>query len=121
MITIWPGWANLGKSGQVWASLGKCKILSKNAKKLTRNCIYCSPFVTITLATKAAVKIDSDSIQVDIQLLFQRLIVAAKTDLKTAMEYELCTIPKSLFESPDLLHEPQKSALADSIWTMTRN
>ncbi len=35
------------------------------------------------------------------------------------MEYELCTIPKSLFESPDLLHEPQKSALADTIWTMT--
>ena len=73
----------------------------------------------VTLATKAAVKIDGDSIQVDTQLLFQRLIVAAKTDLKTAMEYELCTIPKSLFESPDLLHEPQKSALADTIWTMT--
>ena len=32
----------------------------------------------VTLATKAAVKIDGDSIQVDTQLLFQRLIVAAK-------------------------------------------
>ena len=73
----------------------------------------------ITLATKAAIKVDGESIQVDTQLLFQRLVVAAKTDLKTAMEYELCTIPKSLFESPDLLHEPQKSALADTIWTMT--
>ena len=73
----------------------------------------------ITLATKAAIKVDGESIQVDTQLLFQRLVVAAKTDLTTAMEYELCTIPKSLFESPDLLHEPQKSALADTIWTMT--
>ena len=32
----------------------------------------------VTLATKAAVKIDGNSIQVDTQLLFQRLIVAAK-------------------------------------------
>ena len=27
---------------------------------------------------------------------------------------------QNMFESPDLLHKPQKSALANTIWTMTR-
>ena len=33
--------------------------------------------------------------------------------------YELCTISKSLFEAPDLLHEARKSTLAETIWTAT--
>ena len=42
--------------------------------------------------------------------------MAAKTDLVKALTYELCTFPKALMESPDLLHEAQKSMFADSIW-----
>ena len=71
----------------------------------------------VTLATKGAVKIDGESIQVDTQLLFQRLVIAAKTDLESALTYELCTFPKALFETTELLHEAQKSTLADSIWS----
>ena len=74
---------------------------------------------TITLASKASVKVDGESIQVDTQLLFQRLVLAGRTDLEQALVYELCTIPKSLFEAPDLLHEAQKSTLAETIWTVT--
>ena len=70
---------------------------------------------TITLASKASVKVDGESIQVDTQLLFQRLVLAGRTDLEQALVYELCTIPKSLFEAPDLLHEAQKSTLAETI------
>ena len=69
----------------------------------------------ITMATKCAVKVDGESVQVDTQLLFQWLIIAAKTDLESALAYELCTFPKALFETPELLHETQKSTLADSI------
>ena len=75
--------------------------------------------ITITLASKASVKVDGESIQVDTQLLFQRLVLAGRTDLEQALVYELCTIPKSLFEAPDLLHEAQKSTLAETIWTVT--
>ena len=73
----------------------------------------------ITMATKAAIKVDGESVQVDTQLLFQRLVIAAKTDLEHALCYELCTIPKFLFETPELLHEAQKSTLADSLWSKT--
>ena len=69
------------------------------------------------MATKGAVKVDGESIQVDTQLLFQRLVIAAKTDLESALTYELCTFPKALFETTELLHEAQKSTLADSIWS----
>ena len=74
----------------------------------------------ITMATKCAVKVDGESVQVDTQLLFQRLIIAAKTDLESALAYELCTFPKALFETPELLHEAQKSTLADSIWSSAK-
>ena len=48
----------------------------------------------ITLATKASVKVDGESIQVDTQLLFQRLVLAAKTDLEKGPEYKLSSFMK---------------------------
>ena len=71
------------------------------------------------LIFKVSVKIDGESIKVVTQLLFQRLVLAGRTDLEQALAYELCTIPKPLFEAPDLLHEAQKSILAETIWTAT--
>ena len=74
----------------------------------------------VTMATKGAVKVDGESIQVNTQLLFQRLIIAAKTDLESALAYELCTFLKALFGTPDLFHEAKKSTLADTIWTSAK-
>ena len=56
--------------------------------------------------------------QVNKHLSNQCWQLAAKSDLQHALEFELCTVPKSLFESPDLLHEAQKSTLADEIWKL---
>ena len=44
------------------------------------------------------------------------MTVVAKTDLEKALCYELCTIPKSLFETTELPHAAPKASLADSIW-----
>ena len=73
----------------------------------------------VTLASKAAVKVDGESIQVDPMLLFQRLTLAAKSDLENALKYELCTFLPALFETPELLNEAQKSTLADALWACT--
>ena len=54
----------------------------------------------VMLASKSALKVDGESIQVDTQLLFQRLVTAGKTYLEQALRFELCTIPKALFEAP---------------------
>jgi len=68
----------------------------------------------------AGVKIEGETVKFDAQLLFQRLITAAKgsvseEELTSLFTYELCTYPPSLFESPHLLREADKPALADAL------
>ena len=53
-------------------------------------------------------------------MLFQRLSTAAGSDLEASLAYELCTYPPALFESPNLLLEPQKATLADAIWNFAK-
>ena len=94
------------------------------------------------MASKVAVKIDGEKNNVSPQRLFQRLAIAAaavaaespasgsttatassesaaSSLLPTTFTYELTTYPTALFETVDLLLEPQKSSLADDIWNMT--
>ena len=75
----------------------------------------------LTMASKSAVKVGGEVVQVDPQLLFQRLTIAGKSNLEEAMTYELCTFPPALFESKGLLHEPQKATFADALWTAVQN
>ncbi len=59
----------------------------------------------ITLNTKAAVKLDGVAMQIDPQLLFQRLTIAAKAsdEIADIFKYELCSYLPSLFNSSMLL------------------
>ena len=64
--------------------------------------------------------IGDEAVQVDPQLLFQRLTIAAKAsqDLATVFKYELCSHPPSLFDTSKLLRLPQKPMLANAIWAL---
>ena len=70
------------------------------------------------ISTKSSVKIDVEKIQVDPQLLFQRLIIASKSldDMEAMFQHELCSYPTALFDSSLMLLQPQKPVLADAIW-----
>ena len=72
----------------------------------------------ITFSARSSIKVDGEKIQVDPQLLFQRLIIASHSldDVSTIFQYELCSYPPSLFDSSLMLLKPQKPALADAIW-----
>ncbi|WAR03769.1 hypothetical protein MAR_010327 [Mya arenaria] len=74
----------------------------------------------ITMNTQSSVKIGGEVVQVDPQLLFQRLTVAAKAsqDLASVFKYELCSHPPALFDTSLLLRQPQKPVLADAIWAL---
>ena len=74
----------------------------------------------ITMASKNAVKVDGENIEIDPQLLFQRFSTAAGSDFEASLAYELCTYPPALFESPNLPLEPQKGTLADAIWNFAK-
>lgn len=76
----------------------------------------------ITLATKSAsVKIDGEQVQIDPQLLFQRLITVVRSsdEIEAVFKYELCSYPSSLFNSSLLLREADKPAFADAIWKLS--
>ena len=75
----------------------------------------------VSLVTKSSVKIDGEKIQVEPQLLFQRLIVALKSldDMEAIFEFELCSYLPALCDSSLILLQPHKPALADAIWAMT--
>ena len=73
------------------------------------------------MGTKSTVKIDGDSIHVDPQLHFQRLLAAADRlveDQAEIFSYELCSIPSSLFEPSGLFREADKPFLANASWNL---
>ena len=74
----------------------------------------------VTLGMRSSVRIDGKEIQIDPQLLFQRLVIVAQKcdELEAALKYELCSYPPSLFDSSLLLHEAKTPALANAIWKL---
>ena len=73
--------------------------------------------MAVMLDTKSEVKIDGITVQIDPQLLFHRLTIAAKPtqNLEDIFKYELCNYPPALFNLLLLLQEPQKLVLANAI------
>ena len=59
-----------------------------------------------TLNEKSKVKAQGDSLNVNSQLLFQRLVIAARNiteDVSKIFEYELSYFPSSMFESSGVM------------------
>ena len=74
----------------------------------------------VTLDCKSSVKVDGDVIQIDPQLLFQRLTLVAKSrdNLEDVFSFELCSYPPALFSGIQYLREAQKPVLANAIWSL---
>ena len=98
-------------------SVGK-KILSSMSGMLATDYPHKRSAQAVTLVSKSSVKIADDQVQVDLRLLFQRLIIVCDNSLlEELFQYELCTYPTALFDYPFMLRQPQKPALADALWT----
>lgn len=67
----------------------------------------------------STVKIDSERVEIDTQLLFQRLLLASNAceNMSTMFRYELSSYPTSLFDSSLMLRQANKPALANAIWS----
>ena len=63
-------------------------------------------------------KIKGEHVNIDPQLLFQRLLTVRGRcdDVTSLFQYELCTYPAALFESSSLPLQPNKAVLADYFW-----
>ena len=71
----------------------------------------------VTLDSRSSVKIDDELVQIDPQLLFQRLIITGTQtgELAETFQYELCSYPPALFEGKGILLVPNKHILAKAI------
>ena len=78
----------------------------------------------ITLASRMSV-INNEPVQVDPQLMFQRLslIATRETHENPALlfKYKLCSHPPALFDKSSLPRVANKPALADEIWDLVKH
>ncbi|CAH3133198.1 unnamed protein product [Porites lobata] len=77
----------------------------------------------VTMGQKKSIKVDGEPLQIDPQLLFQRLTTVAQNMTENVAElfqYEFCSQPSSLFDQHGLLREANKAQLADDIWTVAK-
>ncbi|CAC5408276.1 unnamed protein product [Mytilus coruscus] len=75
----------------------------------------------INLSLKSAIKVGGESVQVDPQILVQRLITVSNDlfeDRSGIFEYELCSFPPSIFDASGFPRETHKSTLVDAIWAI---
>ena len=95
------------------------RMIGKNALEITFN----RKHQVVTMATKTAVKINGETIQVDPSLLFQRLVkvaVATPTVLASAFFFALSNTPISLFDTSGLSRHAKKAALAQFNWSTSK-
>jgi len=74
----------------------------------------------LQLGQRNHVRIDRDLVNIDPQLLFQRLLAVGNTqtneqDIDYLLQYELSVYPTALFDEYGMLREATKSQLADAI------
>ena len=77
----------------------------------------------VSLAVKSSVKVDNEHVQIDPNLMFQRLASVALTSeesLKNAMKYELCSSPLALFDSCGLMKEAKKSQISEGLISLVK-
>ena len=94
------------------------KILESMAGKSTDESTFRKANQAVTLGSRSTVKIKGEHVNIDPQLLFQRMVTVRERcdDVTSLFQYELCTYPAALFESSSLPLQPNKAVLADYLW-----
>ena len=67
----------------------------------------------VTLGSRSTVKIKGEHVNIDPQLLFQRLLTVRERcdDVTPQFQYEVCTYHAALFESSSLPLQPNKAEI----------
>ncbi|CAH3166903.1 unnamed protein product, partial [Porites lobata] len=94
------------------------KILASLTGKNAHEYAFHKKDQVVTLACKTAVRLNDGDVQVNPQLMFQRLSIMATTggfeSPQQFFEYEVCSVPASLFDPSLLLLKANKPVLADA-------
>ena len=75
--------------------------------------------MAVQMKTKSSVMIEGEKVDVDPQLLFQRLItIYSMEELETSFGHELSTRPMSLFDKDGYMNEADKPKLKHALKTL---
>ena len=98
-------------------------ILEKISGQLVYSYSFTKKGMPITMASKSSVNTGKNIVEIDPNLLFQRLaaLLQQEVDKKDIFSYELCSFPASLFVSSVLPRLANKANLADYLWTLLEN
>ena len=88
------------------------------ARKSTDEFTFRKANQAVVFGSRSTVKIKGEHVNIDPQLLFQRLLTVRERcdDVTPQFQYELCTYPAALFESSSLPMYPKKAVFADYLW-----
>ena len=90
------------------------------AGKSTDEIIFRKANQAVTLGSRSTVKIKGEHVNIDPQVLFQRLLTVRERcdDVTSLLQYELCTYPAALFEYSSFPLQQYKAipVLADYLW-----
>ena len=113
-------WYGRSERSQCWPSKRNWRqyILLSMAGKSVEEFTFRKAEEAMTLASRSTVNVKEESIVVDPQLMFQRLVIVGERceDLSTLFKYELCSHPPALFDSLSLPLKANKAVLADVLW-----
>jgi hypothetical protein len=99
------------------------KILASMVSKSVEEFTFRKANQAVTFGSNSAVKIKGQSVKVDPQLIFQRLVFVGERmgDLVPLFKHELCGHPPALFDEYCLPLTPNKPALADALWKLIKD
>jgi hypothetical protein len=94
------------------------KILSDMTGQHVQQYVFRKKNQVITPESKSTIRINGEKVNIDPQLLFQRLVIAGTQakNLLDAFQYELCSYPPALFETKHVLLKANKPSLGQAIW-----
>ncbi len=77
----------------------------------------------VPMSSRTTADIGGETIQIDSELLFQRLIATnpSPDELPALFQYELCSYPPSLFDNNALPRPATKSVLSNELWKLVEN
>ncbi len=95
------------------------RILTSMAQQKVLQYSFKKKYQAFTLSA-SAFRVNNETIQIDPQLLFQKLITAGTRNdqLEYIFPFVLCSYPPTIFEASLVIMPANKPALADAIWAL---
>lgn len=97
-----------------------CAVITKLEENGSSDYVFKKKDHVVVMNSKNTVQIDDENVQIDPEVLFQRLIFIQnnrdKDDVERMLQYELTQRPPVFFDENGFLRDGNESAISDALW-----